>query len=73
MQVNIKRLIDDVQCYETVRNLRWPGMRDCPFCHSISTIKKGNDDSVMNAKIAKGASISHRGLTGETSFLPRVF
>ena len=24
VQVNIKRLIDDVQCYQTVRELRWP-------------------------------------------------
>ena len=24
MQVNIKNLIDDVQCYQTVRELRWP-------------------------------------------------
>jgi len=24
MQVNIKNLIDDAQCYDTVRKLRWP-------------------------------------------------
>ena len=24
MQVNIKDLIDDAQCYDTVRELRWP-------------------------------------------------
>ena len=24
LQVNIKRLINDVQCYQTVRELRWP-------------------------------------------------
>jgi hypothetical protein len=24
VQVNIKNLIDDVQCYQTVRGLRWP-------------------------------------------------
>ena len=24
MQVNIKHLVDDVQCYQTVRELRWP-------------------------------------------------
>jgi len=38
------RVIDDVQCYETVRELRWPEIRKCPFCYSISTIKKGCDD-----------------------------
>ncbi|MCG8549489.1 MAG: transposase [Desulfobacterales bacterium] len=44
MKVNIKSLIDDVQCYETVRELRWPEIRECPFCDSINTIKKGYDD-----------------------------
>ena len=24
MQVNIKNLVDDAQCYDTVRELRWP-------------------------------------------------
>jgi hypothetical protein len=24
LQINIKNLIDDVQCYQTVRELRWP-------------------------------------------------
>ena len=24
MQVNIKNLIDDVRCYQTIRELRWP-------------------------------------------------
>jgi len=44
MKVNIKTLIDDVQCYETVRELRWPKIRECPFCDSTNTIKKGYDD-----------------------------
>ncbi|HBT88674.1 MAG TPA: DDE transposase, partial [Desulfobacter sp.] len=35
MKVNIKTLIDDVQCYE---------ISECPFCDSINTIKKGYDD-----------------------------
>ncbi|HAR32549.1 MAG TPA: transposase [Desulfobacter sp.] len=34
MQVNIKTLIDDRQCYETVRELRWPEGCQCPFCDS---------------------------------------
>jgi hypothetical protein len=24
MQVNMKNLIDEVQCYQTIRELRWP-------------------------------------------------
>ena len=34
MQVNITKLIDDVQCYQTVRELRWPDGVQCPSCES---------------------------------------
>lgn len=44
MKVNIKTLIDDVQCYDTVRELRWPEGRECPFCSSKRVIKRGFDD-----------------------------
>ena len=45
MQVNIKNLIDDVQCYETVRKLRWLNGIECPSCESNHIIKRGFDDS----------------------------
>ena len=45
MQVNIKNLIDDVQCYRTVRELRWPDGVDCPACESKEVIKRGFDDT----------------------------
>ena len=45
MQVNIKNLIDDVQCYQTVRELRWPGGIACPSCASTQVIKRGVDDT----------------------------
>jgi hypothetical protein len=35
VQVNIKNLIDDVQCYQTVRELRWP---DGVVCLSFPNI-----------------------------------
>jgi transposase-like protein len=44
MQVNIKNLIDDVQCYDTVRELRWPEGRKCPFCDSRRVIRRGSDE-----------------------------
>ncbi len=44
MQVNIKTLIDDVQCYDTVRELRWPEGRECSFCDSKRVIKRGFDE-----------------------------
>ena len=45
VQVNIKRLIDDVQCYQTVRELRWPDGIMCPSCQSTPVIKRGFDDT----------------------------
>ena len=45
MQVNIKNLVDDVQCYQTVRELRWPDGVVCPSCQSKQVIKRGFDDT----------------------------
>ncbi len=45
MQVNIKNLIDDVQCYQTVRELRWPDGVQCSSCESQHVIKRGFDDT----------------------------
>ena len=44
MHINIKQLIDDAQCYKTVRDLRWPEGLECPFCDSKRVIKRGFDD-----------------------------
>jgi len=43
--VNIMNLIDDVQCYQTVRELRWPDGVQCPSCESQHVIKGGFDDT----------------------------
>jgi transposase-like protein len=45
VQVNIKNLIDDGQCYQTVRELRWPDGIKCPSCTSKQIIKRGFDDT----------------------------
>src|SRR5262249_24189380 len=45
LQINIKNLIDDVQCYQTVRALRWPDGIACPSCESTQVIKRGFDDT----------------------------
>lgn len=44
MQVNIKNLIDDAQCYDAVRELRWPEGRERPFCDSRRVIRRGSDE-----------------------------
>jgi len=45
VQVNIKNLVDDVQCYQTVRELRWPDGITCTSCESKQVIKRGFDDT----------------------------
>jgi len=45
VQVNIKNLINDVQCYQTVRELRWPDGIACPSCASKHVIKRSFDDT----------------------------
>jgi hypothetical protein len=45
MQVNIKQLIDAGQCYQTVRDLRWPDGIACPSWQSKYIIKRGFDDT----------------------------
>ena len=45
MQVNIKKLVDNVQCYQTVRELRWPDGVTCPSCASKQVSKRGCDDT----------------------------
>ena len=45
MQVNIKNLVDDAQCYQTIRELRWPAGVTCPSCESTQIIKRGFDDT----------------------------
>ena len=44
VQVNITKLIDEVQCYQTVRELRWPAGGACPSCASNQVITRGCDD-----------------------------
>ena len=45
MQINITSLIDDVPCYQTVRELRWPDGIACASCQSTQVIKRGFDDT----------------------------
>ena len=43
--VNIQDLFDDAKCYQTIREMRWPGGVTCPRCSSDSVIKNGRDDT----------------------------
>jgi transposase-like protein len=43
--VNIKNLIDDAKCFETVQQLRWPNGVTCPRCTSQHVTKNGTDET----------------------------
>ena len=45
MQVNLKNLIDEARCYDTVRELRWPEGRQCPFCDAKRVVKRGFEEN----------------------------
>ncbi len=41
--INLQNLLDDVKCYETVRQLRWPDGIRCPHCGAANVTKQGHD------------------------------
>jgi len=45
VNLTITSLISDEQCYEQVRQLRWPKQVVCPHCSSESIIKRGKDNT----------------------------
>ena len=42
--VNIQFLVDDAQCFDTVRHLRWPDGVRCPQCKSDQVARHGHDE-----------------------------
>jgi len=43
--LNIQKLVDDSQCYSTVRQMRWSEKTVCPHCESEGVKKRGKDDN----------------------------
>ena len=43
--LNIIAIIDDAKCFQTVRELRWPGGVCCPHCESNTVVKHGRDET----------------------------
>ena len=41
--INLQDLLDEVRCYETVRQLRWPDGVRCPRCDAAEVTKQGRD------------------------------
>lgn len=43
--LNIRAIIDDDKCFNTVRKLRWPHGINCPHCGSNEVVKYGLDET----------------------------
>ncbi len=43
--LQLRSLVDDAKCFETVRHLRWPQGVCCPHCDSPHVARKGADDT----------------------------
>ena len=41
--IHLQNLLDDVKCYDKVRELRWPDGVRCPHCASATVTKQGHD------------------------------
>ena len=44
MLINITDLMDEDQCYDLIRETRWPEGRACAFCDSKAVIRRGFDE-----------------------------
>src|SRR5215510_16334453 len=60
VQVHIMNLIYDVQCYQTVRDLRWPDGIACPSYQSKEVIKRGFDDKELARQRYECHDCDHR-------------
>ena len=58
--VNIRDLIDDAKCFETVRTMRWPDGVTCPTCASDHVIKNGRDVSQPDRQRYECHACRHR-------------
>jgi len=42
--LKIQDLMDDSQCFDRLREMRWPEGRICSFCNGYRVIRRGLDD-----------------------------
>jgi len=45
--INLQHLLDEVECYETVRRLRWSAGVRCPHCGAAAITKQGRDPTQL--------------------------
>jgi hypothetical protein len=59
--VNLQTLIDNAQCFETVRAMPWPHGVRCPECDSAEVTKDGRNDTQPELRVWT-LCLSFRGL-----------
>jgi transposase-like protein len=64
--ININNLIDEAQCYRTIREIRWNEGVRCPKCQSDKIVKNGHDDIHRECQRynCKNCKVSFDDLTG---------
>jgi transposase-like protein len=58
--INILGITDDAQCYEMVRQLRWPDGVHCPHCDSGNVVKQGRDETEPQRRRYQSRSCDRR-------------
>ena len=48
--ININKLIDEAECYKTIREIRWGTGIKCPKCKSEEVVKNGHNDRVLECQ-----------------------
>lgn len=44
MELRIQALLNDAQCYDQLREMRWPEGRTCPHCEGKRVVRRGFDE-----------------------------
>ena len=39
-KISLKKIVSESQCYEAIRELRWPEQVECPHCGGHDILKK---------------------------------
>ena len=50
MIIQLHKLLDVAQCYETLRSIRWPTGVICPHCSATNVVKNGKDSHQIHCQ-----------------------
>ena len=62
--INLPDLIDEAQCFQTVRDLRWPGRVICPHCDAKHVVKDGKDETQPHRRRSSSRDWGEQGFPG---------